>query len=267
MQEQVKQQDNNLVVLDVPVSSTEHSLSIEKIAKAICEMQTELEHAKKDSKGFNYNYSDLTGVIETAKPALNKHKLSVIQLVGQVDSNKNIGLTTLLLHDSGQYFRSYMNMPLVGMKGSNQAQEAGATISYMRRYAYQAIIGMASEDSDGVPDTKNVQDKSASNLKPNPPKEKMPDQVELDFWKNEITKAADPEEFKTTLCKIYYIETKNKLGLDRDVARSLAGSYAGIDNPRSLKDVFSSAKNLAKVCLSMMDEHSIELFEGLRKNK
>jgi hypothetical protein len=34
------------------------------------------------------------------------------------------------------------------MKGCNEAQRAGAVYSYLRRYAFQAIIGMSSEDND-----------------------------------------------------------------------------------------------------------------------
>jgi hypothetical protein len=35
-------------------------------------------------------------------------------------------------------------------KNMNAAQALGASISYMRRYAYQAILGMTSEDNDAV---------------------------------------------------------------------------------------------------------------------
>jgi hypothetical protein len=38
------------------------------------------------------------------------------------------------------------------MKGCNVAQGAGASISYLRRYAIQAILNMSSEDVDASSD-------------------------------------------------------------------------------------------------------------------
>lgn len=243
---------------------------IDKIAKAVCSMQSELEHSKKDSQGYNYKYSDLLQVIETAKPALEKSKLSIVQLVGDLDASNNIGLTTLLLHESGQWFKSHASMPLVEMKGSNKAQEAGATISYMRRYAYQAIIGMASEDTDGVPSTnvKPVETKTESKKKTEPlklvGKEINPERAELEFWKTYIGKSKEPDALKSTLCQLYYMDCKKKLNLDEDVALALAGSYVGLEKPESLKDVFSSAKNLTSVCMKMKDAHDLDLFKKIR---
>jgi len=123
------------------------SSSINEISEALSKAQSELESANKDQSGYGYNYSDLATVIKTAKPVLAKHNLAVTQLVA-VSSSGDPAVTTLLVHSSGQYFRSYASMPAVEMKGCNIAQQSGATLSYLRRYAYQAILGMSSEDND-----------------------------------------------------------------------------------------------------------------------
>lgn len=120
---------------------------INEIALALSKAQGELESAKKGEQGYGYKYSDLATVIETAKPILSKNGLAVVQLVGE-QNEKSISLTTILTHSSGQYFRSHSSLPVVEMKGCNAAQCGGATLSYLRRYAYQAITGMASEDND-----------------------------------------------------------------------------------------------------------------------
>ena len=132
------------------VEPTVMSEDIGDIALALSKAQGEMESAKKDSKGYGYSYSDLATVIESAKPILAKNDLAVVQLVGNTVGGENgsVTVTTILTHKSGQYFKSVASIPLVEMKSCNIAQEAGASLSYLRRYAYQSIIGQPSEDND-----------------------------------------------------------------------------------------------------------------------
>jgi hypothetical protein len=126
------------------------SEKIDQISIALSKAQSELESVKKDSQGYGYNYSDLSSVIATAKPVLAKNGLAVVQLVGELSDNK-VHLTTVLTHSSGQFFQSVSSAPLIEMKGANAMQAFGAVISYSRRYAFQAILGMSSEDPDASP--------------------------------------------------------------------------------------------------------------------
>lgn len=126
--------------------SNDMSSNIGEIAQALSTAQSELESAKKGQEGYGYNYSDLATVIQTAKPVLAKNGLAVTQLVSNVGDNPAV--TTILVHKSGQFFKSFASMPNVEMKGCNVAQRMGATLSYLRRYAFQAILGMSSEDND-----------------------------------------------------------------------------------------------------------------------
>lgn len=120
--------------------------SIDEIAGALSSAQSELGAAKKDQSGFGYNYSDLAQVIASSKDALSKNGLAVVQLVGS--TNDKVNLTTILTHKSGQYFKSEATVDVISMKGCNAAQNMGASLSYLRRYTYQAIIGQPSEDND-----------------------------------------------------------------------------------------------------------------------
>ena len=126
---------------------TTMSNNIADIATALSKAQSELDSAKKDSSGYGYNYSDLASVINTSKPVLAKHGLAVVQLVGK-QAEGNVEITTILTHSSGQFFKSVASLPVIEMKGTNAAQNAGASLSYLRRYSYQAIIGQPSEDND-----------------------------------------------------------------------------------------------------------------------
>ncbi len=143
-----------------------------EFAAALAEFQFELPSAKKDKAGYGYKYSDLGTVIDTARPVLHKHGFSITQLIQSEDASF-VKIETILLHKSTGRISSIATLPTIVMKGCNAAQGAGASLSYLRRYAYQAIIGMASEDNDASskgfdkketkkPETKTVSTKTNS---------------------------------------------------------------------------------------------------------
>ena len=122
------------------------SETINELAAALSKAQGEMKNAPKDSKNpfFNSTYSDLASVIDAARGPLSKNGLSVVQMHSIPEPNKLI-LTTALLHSSGQWIES--DFPIVPSKGDMQG--LGAATTYARRFSYQSIIGMASEDDDG----------------------------------------------------------------------------------------------------------------------
>lgn len=139
--------ENNEV--KVSNSHVEMSPQIGAIATALNKAQAKLGSVHKGEQGYGYKYADLASTIETAKDILAENELAVTQLVGQVDmQNKTGTVTTILLHSSGEFIKTESTIPLIEMKGTNDAQNYGAVISYLRRYALQAILNMASEDND-----------------------------------------------------------------------------------------------------------------------
>jgi len=131
----------------------ERSESIIEILKALSKFQGELENVEKAKKGHGYSYASLGHCIDAAKMPLAKNGLSVIQLMGTDDKDNNT-MQTVLGHSSGEYISSTCIMPIAKLQGgggSNPAQVMGASITYMRRYQYAAIIGLAQDDTDGVP--------------------------------------------------------------------------------------------------------------------
>jgi len=175
--------DGTNIVEETPVVSSEMSNNIDQIATALCKAQSELEAAKKDQSGYGYNYSDLNSVISTAKPLLAKYDLCITQLLGQTDSN--VTITTILAHSSGQFFKSSASLPVIEMKGCNVAQGAGASISYLRRYAYQSILGMSSEDNDASSEGLKKETKKAT---PSPKKEAFKSNSENSFRRKKVNK-------------------------------------------------------------------------------
>lgn len=133
--------------LDIKLGSVMMSESISELASSLSKAQAKLGAVHKSEQGYGYNYASLPSTIEVSRGPLSDNGLSVTQLVGEMNG-KRAKVTTLLLHESGQYLGATAEIELIEMKGCNSAQSQGAVISYMRRYALQAILNMAAEDND-----------------------------------------------------------------------------------------------------------------------
>jgi len=122
------------------------SESIAKLALALSKLQGEVTDATKDKAAYNYSYADLAGVLCIARPLLLKHELAVSQLC--TSDEIGVGVTTVLMHSSGEWIESTITMPTSSVKSGNAAQAAGSIITYARRYALAAILGITQTDND-----------------------------------------------------------------------------------------------------------------------
>jgi hypothetical protein len=118
---------------------------IKELATALAKAQGQFEHAKKDSDNpfFRTKYADLAAVYNASRAKLAENGLAVTQVTEF--SPDGITLVTTLLHSSGQWMRSWY--PVRPAK-PNDPQALGSTITYARRYAYCAMIGVAAEGED-----------------------------------------------------------------------------------------------------------------------
>ena len=104
----------------------------------------------KTNKGYSYsyNYADLADVLDAVRPVLAKHGLAVAQTV-MLESSLN----SWLLHTSGQWIRSEYGVVL-GEDVPDTPQARGSALTYARRYALCALLGIAAEeDDDGTAST------------------------------------------------------------------------------------------------------------------
>jgi len=122
--------------------------NINELALALSNFQGEVHDVYKGSKGYGYDYADLSAVFEVIRPLLKKHGLSVTQPVS--GNNNMIDLNTIVMHSSGQYLSSMVSIPVdMTNKKMNSLQAAGSTITYMRRYCLCSVLGLATTDDDG----------------------------------------------------------------------------------------------------------------------
>ena len=132
------------------------SEKIDLLAKAMIEVQKELQGAKKSAENpfYKSNYADLQACIEAGAPVLTKHGLCVLQPMGGTPDSPSV--ITLLMHESGQW----VSGELVMTPDKKGPQGIGSAITYNRRYSYSAMIGLHQEDDDGE-GTKNKDKKES----------------------------------------------------------------------------------------------------------
>jgi hypothetical protein len=124
--------------------SLNHSGSIAALSAALAVVQSELKNPSCDraNSHFKNRYATLQQLTDHTRPVLAKHGLSVMQLLFS-DDPKSITVKTMLLHKSGEYIVSHISSE----RGPN-IQSAGAVVTYMRRYALSALLGIAGDDDD-----------------------------------------------------------------------------------------------------------------------
>lgn len=120
------------------------SENINELIGALAKAQGKIITAKKDKKNpfFKSSYADLSSIWDACRAVLSENGLAVVQTVQSIENKME--LVTILAHASGQWIRS--QMPVVLAK--SDPQSIGSALTYYRRYALAAIVGVAAADED-----------------------------------------------------------------------------------------------------------------------
>jgi hypothetical protein len=117
-----------------------------EVAAAYIKARSEIQSIMpKDAKGVhNSRYTTLASIVEAITPTLISNKLVLMQ---EPTTNEfGVAISTSILHESGASIDfGPLTMPLA----KNEPQAVGSAISYARRYALVAVLGLASDDDDG----------------------------------------------------------------------------------------------------------------------
>jgi hypothetical protein len=124
---------------------------IGELAAGLAKAQGEMMNGAKSKQGYSYKYMELGALIEIARPALSKHGVAIIQTHELIKGKAPSVVThTTVMHESGQWHKSSIELPIKTMPQLSPAQMIGVNCTYGRRYALQAICLIASEDdTDG----------------------------------------------------------------------------------------------------------------------
>lgn len=168
------------------------SENVDQIAAALAAAQGAMEPPKKDRTvivqtrtggQYEFSYATLDSVIAAARGPLATNGIAFIQ--SPECTNGIVTVETRLIHKSGQWFKTEL-----ALKPTDFGPQAlGSAISYVKRYALSAMLGLvADEDEDGnlaegneaeEPKGKGAKNKPVRRPQPNPPaREASPTQGE-----------------------------------------------------------------------------------------
>jgi len=136
------------------------SQSISALAAALAKAQSQLNNPEKTlcatirspfprEGDRTFRYASLASGLDIIRKGLGQYEIATVQATW-VDPSGYIQLTTILAHASGEWISS--DLPVCS--GSETSpHRMGAALTYARRYALFALVGIAGEDDLDAPDT------------------------------------------------------------------------------------------------------------------
>jgi len=132
------------------------SEKINDLATALCKAQAAMGGAVKGSANSFYksSYADLTSVIKAIKQPFADNGLSYTQF--PISDENGIGVSTRLMHISGQWLEGEFFLPMV----KRDPQAGASSLTYARRVSLSAIAGIPTADDDAESAVIRVTDKN-----------------------------------------------------------------------------------------------------------
>jgi len=138
------------------------SESIGAIAAALAKAQGELANPEKlltatirspfpREGDRTFRYASLASGLDIVRKSLGQHEIATVQTTSIDKESSQIRLTTLLAHASGEWIAS--DWPVCLITETATPHRMGAALTYARRYALFALVGIAGEDDLDAPDT------------------------------------------------------------------------------------------------------------------
>lgn len=131
------------------------------IAAALARAQAELMNPEKNQTAVirssfpreddrTFRYASLASGLDIIRKTLSQQEIATIQTTRTEQVTGQIHLTTLLAHASGEWISS--DLPVCASKEVEAPHRMGAALTYARRYALFALVGIAGEDDLDAPD-------------------------------------------------------------------------------------------------------------------
>ena len=151
------------------------SSSIGSLAAALAKAQIELVNPEKsmvatirtDGKGGGeqiFRYAPLSSGLDIVRKTLGKHEIAAVQATAIDYAAGLVSVTTRLCHSSGEWIAS--DWPVCSLDEMTSPKRMGAALTYARRYALFALVGIAGEDDLDAPDLNAPTPAEADNEKP-----------------------------------------------------------------------------------------------------
>jgi ERF superfamily len=137
------------------------SESIGALAAALAKAQIELVNPEKSlvatireegrhGREQTFRYAPLSAGLEITRKVLGQHEIATLQTTSIDQAAGLIKLTTVLAHSSGEWIAS--DWPACPVGETATPRRMGSALTYARRYALFALVGIAGEDDLDAPD-------------------------------------------------------------------------------------------------------------------
>jgi hypothetical protein len=143
------------------IDMQQSSDSIGSLAAALARAQVELINPEKsmvatiraESRGAAeqiFRYAPLSDGLNIIRKTLGQHEIATLQSTLVDHTARLIRLKTVLAHSSGEWISS--DWPVCPLEDLTSPKRMGAALTYARRYALFALVGIAGEDDLDAPD-------------------------------------------------------------------------------------------------------------------
>lgn len=137
------------------------SESIGALAGALAKAQIELNNPEKSLVATiqspfpreayrTFRYASLSSGLDLVRKSLGRHEIATVQTTSIDEAAGLIRLTTVLAHASGEWISS--DWPVCQVSETSAPHRMGTALTYARRYALFALVGIAGEDDLDAPD-------------------------------------------------------------------------------------------------------------------
>ena len=151
------------------------SSSIGNLAAALAKAQVELVNPEKSmvatmpacGKGAaeqTFRYAPLSSGLDIVRKTLGQHEIATVQATAIDHAAGFVNVTTTLAHSSGEWISS--DWPVCSLEDMASPKRMGAALTYARRYALFALVGIAGEDDLDAPDLNAPELADAGGKKP-----------------------------------------------------------------------------------------------------
>ena len=134
--------------------------SIGSLAAALARAQVELINPEKSMVASIrsddgtaeqiFRYAPLSSGLDIVRKTLGQHEIATVQTTSLDQTAGIINLKTVLAHSSGEWISS--DWPVCSLEEMASPKRMGAALTYARRYALFALVGIAGEDDLDAPD-------------------------------------------------------------------------------------------------------------------
>jgi len=148
------------------------SNSLGNLAAALAKAQLELVNPARssvarlpaDGKGAVeqiFHYAPLSSGLDIVRKTLGRHEIATVQATAIDHAGGIVNVATTLAHSSGEWI-----WPVCSLEDMISPKRMGAALTYARRYALFALVGIAGEDDLDAPDLNAPDPAEAAAQKP-----------------------------------------------------------------------------------------------------